>query len=1548
MHHCTNPNCAISISKATFPVAMPCPVCQTMLAAASSINEDELALLQNLPYVIAYPLKRTLEEKHAWTKINLFKDTFLNYLKYLGLLSASEFFNSPFKDKRMVALFHNTLAEPSFGTWNLFIRETLAFLKEKNHSFFITEMPEYYDKIETGKKRKLFKGEIEFIDSNGDVQIKKQEATAIGMLINFRNRYLGHGLTLDASTAEQLWEEYYPIFKDLLLQMSFCKDYPMYKTEHGETFRLQSDELQLVEKRNSAQGNVWLENSAQQTLDILPFFIVPGEVALAKEGKEQILSYESYTGKTIKFFSPEGTEKQTSGKILDRLNMLLRDKQNEQPYSPEAFTKEIFLTRVAEENKLILDTLIAEKKVIPGVYVHREDMEIKLREWIGARANIFVIAAEAGSGKTNLLVEMQKQYTSRNLPTLLIRAGRMEKASIHAQLCYLLNIDEHESLVQYSAIAGTQDSPSFVLIDGLNEAHNAEKLWTELFEISQHFEPGSLKFVITSRANTAADINRYKTTEEHESYLYGDNKDRENKVSAYTHWLAALSMEEMKEAWEYYVQKDKSKFKPQFAFDDLATFDRALYNQISNPLVLRLFLETYQGKNLPKKGNQHLDIWSDWLSSFSKEEQAFFTALANAIWEKGENELLLDDLLKDNTLLPYFTNDQLNAPYPRLRNLGWMSRYVKDLNTCIGFTVEGALLHLLGKKIESQHPTIAFTEIKELLQTGSPLQQAGVGAYLQNLALQGDLKKVCELIDAGEEFIETCVTSIVLHLKTIGVKETLDILLQNPTENDWKALLKVDKTLDELTLQPLRKELAIHGLPRNDFSLKSAIQLGLYEICLIEKDDGESYLLKINSNELKLIDDAQICSNLGDLFEHFGEYNKALEFYQQGLDIELKTHENQHPSIATSYNKIGSAWESKGKYDKALEFYQKCLDIRLKNLGDQHPDVATSYNYFGMVWQSKGVYDKALEFYQKCLDIRLRNLGNQHPDVANSYNNIGVAYDRKGEYDKALEFYQQGLVIQLKTLEKQHPYVAFSYTNIGSVWHSKGECDKALEFFQQGLDIRLKTLGEQHPHVAISYNNIGLVWQSKGEYDKGLEFYQQCLDIELKTYGKQHPSVATSYNNIGSVWVRKGEYDKALEFYQQCLDICLKTLGNQHPSVATTYFNIGSAWESQGEYDKALEFYQQGLDIRLITLGNQHPDVATSYNNIGLVWQSKGDYDKALCFYQLCLDIELKTRGNQHLSVATSYFNIGSIWKSKGEYDKALEFYQQGLDIELKTHGNQHPSVAASYNYIGSVWECKGEYDKALEFYQQCLEIRLKTLEKQHPTVANTYFNIGSAWNSKGEYDKALEFYQQGLDIRLKNVGNKHKSIATSYFNIGSAWESKGECDKALEFYQQGLDIELKTLGNQHPSVANSYNIIGSAWESKGEYDKALCFYQLCLDIELKTLGKQHPSVAICHFNIGNCQKEMQLYKEAIKSFLAGFEIYKKGGYPYQIAKCYEALFEPHYALDYYTKSAEIRKEDPDIGIGAESTQESIEVCIRLAKKLGKEGELPEWIKTYI
>jgi hypothetical protein len=65
---CSNQTCAIAISKASFPLAMNCPVCQNPLekeTIESTVSQEELLLIARLPYVVAYPYKRMLEEANG-------------------------------------------------------------------------------------------------------------------------------------------------------------------------------------------------------------------------------------------------------------------------------------------------------------------------------------------------------------------------------------------------------------------------------------------------------------------------------------------------------------------------------------------------------------------------------------------------------------------------------------------------------------------------------------------------------------------------------------------------------------------------------------------------------------------------------------------------------------------------------------------------------------------------------------------------------------------------------------------------------------------------------------------------------------------------------------------------------------------------------------------------------------------------------------------------------------------------------------------------------------------------------------------------------------------------------------------------------------------------------------------------------------------------------------------------------------------------------------------------------------------------------------------
>ena len=193
-------------------------------------------------------------------------------------------------------------------------------------------------------------------------------------------------------------------------------------------------------------------------------------------------------------------------------------------------------------------------------------------------------------------------------------------------------------------------------------------------------------------------------------------------------------------------------------------------------------------------------------------------------------------------------------------------------------------------------------------------------------------------------------------------------------------------------------------------------------------------------------------------------------------------------------------------------------------------------------------------------------------------------------------------------------------------------------------------------------------------------------------------------------------------------------------------------------------------------------------------------------------------------------------------------------------------------------------------------------------------------------------------------MGEEHPDVASTYTNFASIFFRKGVSDKAIEYYDKGLTIFLKTLGENHPYVAGSYNNIGYTWFNLGKYDIALKYYKKCLAINIINLGGGHLTVARLYYKIGLCNFELKNYLLAIDYLNKCFVNLKKGGVSFKIAECYEALDEKAPALDYFIQSAEIRKDDPDCGIDDESTKTSIENAKRLAKELGNEVLLPEWM----
>ena len=120
----------------------------------------------------------------------------------------------------------------------------------------------------------------------------------------------------------------------------------------------------------------------------------------------------------------------------------------------------------------------------------------------------------------------------------------------------------------------------------------------------------------------------------------------------------------------------------------------------------------------------------------------------------------------------------------------------------------------------------------------------------------------------------------------------------------------------------------------------------------------------------------------------------AKKVYEHGFSMALL----EEVIESYTYVNLGAAYRSAGEYTKAIEAYQQALQM--------DPDNPASYTNLGAAYRLAGEYTKAIEAYQQALQKALQ----KDPDnPARYYTNLGVAYRLAGEYTKAIEAYQQAL-----------------------------------------------------------------------------------------------------------------------------------------------------------------------------------------------------------------------------------------------------------------------------------------------------------------------------------------------------------------------------------------------------------------------------------------------------------------------------------------------------------------------------------------------------------
>lgn len=224
---------------------------------------------------------------------------------------------------------------------------------------------------------------------------------------------------------------------------------------------------------------------------------------------------------------------------------------------------------------------------------------------------------------------------------------------------------------------------------------------------------------------------------------------------------------------------------------------------------------------------------------------------------------------------------------------------------------------------------------------------------------------------------------------------------------------------------------------------------------------------------------------LGEIYEGFGDYERALELYHQALS--LSETRGADVLVGRIYDRIGTIYFRTEEYARAREFLEEALRTH----------------------QETG----AIEM-QKTELIRLG-------DIASKMNDL----------EGALRYQQKALILTRDTKDRRSE--ARTLTRIGTLNQTMGKPRAALEEYTEAMNIR-SALGDRRG-VNENLLQISMLTTTLGDYDTALADLRKALEIAQAS--EDRSMLWKAYFILGRTLEEKKNFGEALEAYRKSLSI---------------------------------------------------------------------------------------------------------------------------------------------------------------------------------------------------------------------------------------------------------------------------------------------------------------------------------------------------------------------------------------------------------------------------
>jgi tetratricopeptide (TPR) repeat protein len=296
--------------------------------------------------------------------------------------------------------------------------------------------------------------------------------------------------------------------------------------------------------------------------------------------------------------------------------------------------------------------------------------------------------------------------------------------------------------------------------------------------------------------------------------------------------------------------------------------------------------------------------------------------------------------------------------------------------------------------------------------------------------------------------------------------------------------------------------------------------------------------------------EGKILYTISDLYWRLGELDSAVVKCEKSIliwnkllnkkTIDSAETQNIEKLLAASLGVMGNVYNHKGEFAKALEYYFKALklDEKLGNIRG----IAIKTGNIGAAYKEMLELHKAIEYFNKSLVLR-----EQIADaglIASCLVNLGNTYSALGDNEKALFYFNKALALAEQTGDKylisiQSGSIAITYERMAEKADSLSDINTRNTFKEKALSHYLKALSvareiNNKSHISSWAGNIGLFYYKAKQFAKAESFMKEALSVSsemgaINIEKDHHEFLSNLYEAIGKHQLALYHYKRHVE-----------------------------------------------------------------------------------------------------------------------------------------------------------------------------------------------------------------------------------------------------------------------------------------------------------------------------------------------------------------------------------------------------------------------------------